>query len=236
MDLDNFNRKKYTQGTYSILEGETIILVEGKSNKLFYRKFKEINSIPILVPSDVSSGKPSSCSTIKKLIESNESFYGIIDRDLNNSNLAQNNLFVLNYYSLENIVLLKHKKFERIKSELMSFLNDKDLNEYKFRSYTLCNQIMNIECPSYNIGELKVFERQFHAYREDTIIDIKCYLQYMSVKDLVEKFDSYLPILNKGHKKNNYFEELYDELEDKSFLNLFSHNQHEDIKNICVDL
>lgn len=96
MDLDNFDVEAYSKNMFEMLEGSTIIIVEGLANKLFYRKFEEINHVSILTPlelvnKDLASSKysSSSCSIIKKLIMENESFYGIIDRDFTNKDLSK---------------------------------------------------------------------------------------------------------------------------------------------------
>lgn len=239
MDLDNFDVEAYSKNMFEMLERSTIIIVEGLANKLFYRKFEEINHVSILTPlelvnKDLASSKysSSSCSIIKKLIMENESFYGIIDRDFTNKDLSKKNLFVLDYYSLENVVLLEHKKFERIKSELISFLDSKELNEYKIKLYTIGDICYLNNSVSYNIKELRDVHNDFHNYIKNTITDVNCYLKYIDVKELIERFDGCLTCLIKHHHKDKYFEELYDELKDKNILSLFSSNQHNEIKAI----
>ena len=243
MDLDNFDVGIYSQNAFEMLEGSTIIIVEGMANKLFYRKFEEISHISILTPLELidkgltsSENGSSSCSVIKKLIIENESFYGIIDRDFTNKDLSKRNLFVLDYYSLENIVLLEHKKFEKIKSELIFFLDGKKLNEYKIKLYTLGDIRYGKDSVSYNIKELKEVHNDVHSYIKNTITDVNCYLKYISVKKLIEKFDGCLPCLIKHHQKYKYFEELYDELKDKNILNLFPQTQHQAIMAICKNI
>lgn len=246
MDLADFDKEKYSQAAYSMLKGDLIIMVEGGANKLFYKEFEEINHIPILVPFDVVNGEYSefsssdskkivasnSCSTIKRLIEKNESFYGIIDGDFMNYKLCNSHLFVLNYYSLENIVLLKHSKFDGIRNDLIRLLNGIELSKYRMSSYTL-NINPNEGNASYNIQVKANLNEQYCKDIAEKVIDVEDYLQYMPVKDLIRRYDQYLRHLSKEHKKHQYFGELYEELKDKNLLNLFSSSQHNDIRAIC---
>lgn len=231
MNLADFDIEKYSQAAYSMLKGDLIIMVEGSANKLFYKEFEEINHIPILVPFEVV-GASNSCYTIKKLIEKNKSFYGIIDGDFMNYKLCNSHLFVLNYYSLENIVLLKHSKFDGIRNDLMRLLNEIEPSEYRMSSYTLKIN-PNRENASYDIQVKANLNKEYCKDIAEKVIDVEHYLQYMPVKDLIRRYDQYLKHLSKEHKKHQYFGELYEELKDKNLLNLFSSSQHNDIRAIC---
>lgn len=63
-----YDANKYEKGAQTLLEKNTVIFVEGKSNKLFYAQFNEISHIPVLTPLERNEGT-SSCNHIKKLVK-----------------------------------------------------------------------------------------------------------------------------------------------------------------------
>lgn len=222
--MDNIDVEKYHEGAMALNEGNTIILVEGVSNKLFYSKFEEIKHIAIFRPLDLDKGS-SNCINIKDLIKNNEGWYAILDKDF--QCCTQDRVFHLDYYSLENVVLCHHKKFNKLYKEIFSLIKN-NMDTYKNKRLT----IKSSGEKKYDIIILSETHPQFCGYIEKTIVDSISYLKYMDVKKIVEVFDALLAKTIARHKKKKYFEELYDEINDKSLLNLFHNSVHHKLREL----
>lgn len=218
-----FDREKYGKGARALLQDNIVIFVEGKSNQLFYQNFDELKSFSIMLPEQGGS----SCLNIKSEVEKNPNWYCILDKDYLEEQSSFSRVFTLNYYSLENLVLLNHYKFQEIKEELLELIN-KDVHNCKFNIYSID---ININDKSYCIVLFKTIDAQYHNHIKNTVKNCENYIQYNSVKKLVEVFDSYLPLKIQKHKKKLYFEELYKELKDKSLQCLFNNKQYEKLQN-----
>lgn len=228
MNISDEDKKKYMKGSYVLLNSG--IFVEGKSNKLFYSKFREIK-LPIVTPLDMQCGA-NNCSNIVKIIRDNPNskFYGVIDGDFVRDHVLIERIFILNYYSLENLVLLNHNKFSKIKEELENFIIKKGIEYCRLKLFDIT---FDREKYEYTIQELNNIQEQHYDIISKRVNTPSDYLKYISVKKLVESFDTYLSIRRDiKHKKRKYFEELYDELSDRSFKALFSEIQHNNIDSI----
>lgn len=223
--MDNIDIEKYHKGAMALNEGNVIILVEGASNKLFYSKFNEIKHIAIFRPLDLDKGS-NSCINIKSLIKENDGWCAILDKDF--QDYTQDRIFNLDYYSLENVVLCHHKKFNELYRDISSLI-EKNVGDYRNKRLTI--KVLD-EGKRSEIIILSETHLQFSDYVEKTIVDSVSYLKYMDVKKIVEVFDSLLTTKISGHKKRKYFEELYDELNDKSLLNLFHNSVHHKLREL----
>lgn len=221
-----YDANKYEKGAQTLLEKNTVIFVEGKSNKLFYAQFNEISHIPVLTPLERNEGT-SSCNHIKKLVKKNAFWHAILDGDFNLSNILDERVYYIDYYSLENIVLENHSFFEELKYAFERFIDENGLSICQNEIYSIK---IDRENSTYEITKHKNIDSQYKNYINSKIKNSSHYIKYMPVKKLICSFDSFLPTKHKGYKKNCYFQNLYNELSNKSLLNLFSNtdNKHYD--------
>lgn len=222
--LEHYDKSKYEKGTHSLIEDIEAIFVEGKSNKLFYSCFEEIKHIPILTPLDKNQGS-CSCGNIKKLIKKNLKWHAILDGDFNTSKTSLDRVYHLNYYSIENIVLIHHPKFKEIKNELQKLINKKGIKNCFNKRYTISKEKGRSD--KFEIIESKKIHPHHQQYLKNNITSSLLYIQHMPVKNIIEAFDSFLTSKIDGHKKREYLRELHDKLNNKSLLNLFPEKNHQ---------
>ena len=227
MNLDNYNKEKYGHGVLSLNKNTKLIFVEG-NNKLFYSQFEEIKHIPIFRPLDVKdiivehdehNSFSSDCNNIKKIVSLNSNWHAILDKDFNFDCFSTNRIYYINYYSLENIVLIYHRDFLDLKNIFSSFIDELSLDCYKNNKYKLTHP-----CYEKSLDELQfsatLIHEQHKQYLDLTIIDCKTYLQFMPVKNIIEKFDGWLKKNKENFKGRNYFNTLYEELQAKNLMQL----------------
>lgn len=221
-----FDREKYGRGAGALLQGNIVIFVEGKSNKLFYQNFDDLKRFSIMLPEQGGS----SCLNIKSKVKENLNWYCILDKDYSDGEDDQLRVFFLNYYALENIVLLNHPKFMVLQEKLIEFMDNQDFNECKLKLLNIQYNRNKRENKEYSIIELGHIHIQYHNYINNIVENHMHYMQYISVKKIIETFDSYLAQKTENHRKRRYFEELYSKLKEQSFKYLFNDYQYEKIQ------
>lgn len=226
-----FDREKYGRGAGALLQDNIIIFVEGKSNKLFYQNFDELKSFSIMLPEQGGS----SCSNIKSEIDKNANWYCILDKDYSGEENSHARVFLLNYYSLENIVLLNHPKFMKLQENLIEFMDKQNFDNLKLKLFYIQFNRNEKQNEEFSIMELQNIHTQHYGYINNNVKNYMHYMQYISVKKMIETFDSYLAHKTTNHKRKRYFEELHSKLKDKSLQYLFNENQYKKLKNTLLN-
>ena len=101
--------KRYYDIANSMNTGLTIYF-EGECNKKFYANFDFFKKHTLL--------NGNSCSNIIKKAGNNDNCIGIIDGDFDDSKI-DDKIFKIDFYSIENIVVIYHKLFNELKKEFL---------------------------------------------------------------------------------------------------------------------
>lgn len=162
------------------------ILFEGKVNKKYYQKINHFRKYTL------ENGD--SCSNIKKRVSNNSLLYGVIDGDFIEEDLDK--IYQIDFYSIENIVLLNHHALD---SQLNVLRND--LKQYFNKEKTIRHRLVQDETNKNRFVLKKDLEidSKFHPYIDSKIIDQDSFLRYMDLKKVV---NSYMNVIKQG-KKNS---------------------------------
>ena len=158
------------------------IFFEGKINKKYYQKIELFRKYTL------DNGGP--CSNIKKIVSQNSKFYGVVDGDFFSENLDR--IYQIDFYSIENIVLIYHGILDLYLSSLIEILKNYFKSEKKVRHRLILTKDSN-HCFVLE-KELKI-NSQFYDYIDEKIIDEKTFLKYMDLKKIV---GSYMGILKQN--------------------------------------
>ena len=158
------------------------IFFEGKTNKKYYQKIELFRKYTL------DNGGP--CSNIKKIVSQNSKFYGVIDGDFYNENTDR--IYQIDFYSVENIVLIYHGilgfHLSSLVKTLKKYFNDEEKIRHRLILTRNSEQCFALE------RELKI-DSQFYDYIDETIIDEETFLKYMDLKKIV---GSYMSILEQN--------------------------------------
>ena len=167
------------------------IFFEGEINKKYYQ------NIALFRRYTLENG--GSCSNIKRKVSQNSAFYGVIDGDFLKEDLER--IYQIDFYSIENIILIYHDDL----ASYLTFL--KSILENHFRSEKTIRHrlIQNIDCKDrFAIKKDLKINPQFYDYIDEKIIDELTFLKYMDLKKIVDSYMSFLkqdPSITKECKK-----------------------------------
>ena len=215
--------EKYTRGSDKMLRNEIRIFVEGGLNKAFYSQFSEINKNMI-----ENNG---SCSKIIKKVSESENYFGIIDNDFRlKGEFVEDRVFRIDYYSIENIVILNHSKYVKLREKLDNILNSVSITDYAKNKLDVNILRIKNRPTDFKFESIAQHHPQYHSYITSQILDASSYYKYMDLKKCVTTFMKYIHE-KEGSFKNKHILELYDNLQDKTIKSIFDDREFIRISN-----
>ncbi|EUB33007.1 MULTISPECIES: hypothetical protein [Fusobacterium] len=226
------NMVNYQSIVNDMYKDEVIIYFEGENNKKFYSNFSEIQHC--ILRGCTANGQHS-CIDIKNEIVNNENLnlIAIIDGDFCDDK-EHENIFKIDFYSIENIVLMEHGYFQELKTKLEKYYEsekDKGINLIKIRGN------INDKRDVYSLDKSNNIHKQFHCYIKNKIVNFQTYIKYMDLKEVVYDysiFRSYSNNLSRDEKNEckKYIETLFKHIKDKKLSKLFSKKEYESLSKI----
>lgn len=182
ISVANLDYKEYNRSADDMLSAsDKKIFFEGKVNKKYYQKIVLFRKYTL-----VNGG---SCSDIKNIVsnDKDKKFYGVIDGDFENKDLAR--IYQIDFYSIENIVLLYHVTLAPYLKILIS-----DLKNYYQKEKSIRHRlIQNINCTGHFVFKKDLeINSQFHEYIDFKIFDETTFLKYMDLKNIVSSYMMFL--------------------------------------------
>lgn len=214
--------ERYYDIANSMSTGLTIYF-EGKCNKKFYANFNIFKKYTLL--------NGNSCSNIIKKVENNNNCIGIIDGDFDDSKRGDK-IFKIDFYSIENVVIIYHKLFNELKKEFLHPF---------FSSHKIIRNHIQVESDNYNqCFKLKPgnpIDNKYHEYINKKIDNKDDFIRYMNLKKVVDKFSIYkinCINTNKEDKKiyRKYIETLFNYMNDSHISEIFSNSEYKRINKV----
>ena len=165
-----------------------------------------------VTPNSMVSMEKLDCVKVRELVKRGSSgVLGIVDGDFDDS-FEHEHLFKIDYYSIENVVLIYHKGVHKLKEEALIYLEDSLDKKYRI-SHTRDGDNITIKKSSR-------IDSSFDNYVRRKIIDKDSYIRYMDLKHFVNSFSSqnYQKTLPTQVK----FEELFSKDSVERFLEVFT--------------
>lgn len=163
-------------------------------------------------PSSMVSMEKLDCNKVRELVKRNVSgVIGIVDGDFDDKD-EHENLFKLDYYSIENVVLIYHKGVKQLKENTLNYLEN-NLDK-KYRIYH------TRDGENITIKKFSRIDSRFDSYVRRKIIDKFSYIRYMDLKNYVNSYSSqnYQKTLPTQVK----FEELFSQDSFERFVDVFT--------------
>lgn len=213
-------KERYYDIANSMNTGLTVYF-EGECNKKFYANFDVFKKHTLL--------NGNSCSNIIKKAGNNDNCIGIIDGDFDDSKI-DDKIFKIDFYSIENIVVIYHKLFTELKKEFLHPL---------FLKHKITRKHIQVKTNNYNQNfELefgKEIDDQYHKYINKKVKNENDYIKYMNLKKVVNKFSKYKINCTNTNKEDkniyrNYIETLFDYMNNCNINVLFSNSEFSRIK------
>ncbi|WP_145957838.1 hypothetical protein [Lactococcus lactis] len=147
-----------------------------------------------------------SCDRVREHVtkSGNINVIGIVDGDFNDS-IEHSNLFKIDYYSIENMLLCNHTKLETFKQDIISYVREKSIKKNRLSiSFDNNNYFLHKE-------NTKI-QKKFLDYINTKIVTPEQYIKYMDLKNIVQahqkKFKKiYISTLHTQVKINEIFSE-----------------------------
>lgn len=234
--MEGYEKNRYDKSAVSLYPTVLTIFVEGEANKKFYSSFKkfENQNCNVRVGNEINN-KGNSCNNIINIINdiSSKNCIGIIDGDFNDSEI-HNKIFKIDFYSIENIVVIYHKLFH----ELFTILKEEFLPPF-FSNHKIIRKSIQAKTTNRNQNFDLEFEKddidnQYHEYIDKKINNEDDYIRYMNLKKVVDKFSIYkinCRNTNKEDKKiyRKYIETLFNYMNDSHISEIFSNSEYKRI-------
>ncbi|MCT1181488.1 hypothetical protein [Lactococcus lactis] len=196
------------------------ILVEG-NNKLFYQNLNEFNGCFIKGSKDCESIKS---KVHTELTNGRQKYIGIIDNDYFYHNQI-NNIFVVDYYCIENICLEFFQQFSTLRGELKSFFENNELEDIqsfkilgKFGKYDDSKKVM----PPFIVDFGAKHDISFKNYIKNTINSLESFYKYADLKQIVERYIEYHKRCHGNKNKIKHLEDLHMALPTPSTAHVFN--------------
>lgn len=188
-----------------------IIYVEGKSNKIFYEQLRELEN------TFVQNG--GSCIDIKKKVLSEKNSFGIVDHDYENN--FHEKLFPIDYYSIENISLIRMEEFNELRTSIQQHINQHNIESARIHKCT-SNIIRDKDKRPINFKvELSAVKHhiQYENYINSKIISANSFFKYKDIKIVVEKYIGFYK--EKNSEQINHVTNLIESLTAASVTEIF---------------
>ena len=217
--MNGLNKKYYDIA--NLMNTGLIIYFEGECNKKFYANFDFFKKHTLL--------NGNSCSNIIKKAGNNNNCIGVIDGDFDDSKI-DDKIFKIDFYSIENIVVIYHKLFNELKKEFLHPF---------FSNHKIIRKHIQVELGNYNQSfKLKfgnLIDNKYHEYINKKINNEDDYVKYMNLKKVVDKFSIYKINCRNTNKEDKniyrkYIETLFDYMNNCNINVLFSNSEFSRIK------
>ena len=122
-----------------------------------------------------------SCDQVRQRVihNGNMNAVGIVDGDFNDS-IEHDNLFKINYYSIENIALYHHRSMSELKNKIVDFLTSNLQNKLRLD--------ISFNHEDFHIKHGKKISREFNEYVDRKIKDAESYILFMDLKEVVLRY------------------------------------------------
>ena len=163
-------------------------------------------------PSSMVSMKKLDCVKVRELVKKSPSgVIGIVDGDFDDS-LEHEHLFKLDYYSIENVVLIYHKRIRELKENALIYLKNGFDKKYRL-SHTRDGKTITVKKSSR-------IDSRFDKYVKRKITNEHSDIKYMDLKDFVNSLssDNYQKTLPTQVK----FEQLFSQYSFERFVEVFT--------------
>lgn len=163
-----------------------------------------------------------SCDRVRKYVTKtgNTNVIGIVDGDFNDS-FEHDNLFKIDYYCIENILLYKHAKLDSFKNEVINYVEQNNIKKSRL--------LISFDGDKYCIQEdTKKITKNFLDYIKKKITASEQYVKYMDLKNLVQAYQNHF----KKYKKY-YYSTLHTQVE---LNDIFSKNELDRLKSKIKEL
>lgn len=214
--------ERYYDIANSMNTGLTIYF-EGKCNKKFYANFNIFKKYTLL--------NGNSCYNIIKKVENNNNCIGIIDGDFDDSKKGDK-IFKIDFYSIENIVVIYHKLFNELKKEFLHPF---------FSNHKIIRNHIQVEPDNYNqCFKLKFgdpIDNKYHEYINKKIDNEDDCIRYMNLKKVVDKFSIYKINCRNTSKEDKkiyrkYIETLFNYMNNSHISEIFSNSEYKRINKV----
>ena len=160
-----------------------------------------------------------SCDQVRKYVTKtgNTNVIGIVDGDFNDS-FEHDNLFKIDYYSIENILLYKHARLDSFKNEVINYVEQNNIKKSRL--------LISFDGDKYCIKEdTKKIAKNFLVYIRKKITASEQYVKYMDLKNFVQAYQN--------HLKKYYYSTLHTQVE---INDIFSKNEVDRLKSKIEEL
>lgn len=193
MTFPEYDEELYKDNAEQMSSSNLVVYAE---DPLFYRHF--FKPYTIIDPQGLS------CDKVREraIKTGNTNVIGIVDGDFNDS-FEHNNLFKIDYYSIENMLLCNHDKLKSFKRDVISFVNQKNIKNIKKSKLSI-----SFDDKGNCLHESTTIEKQFHDYVNEKITSSDYYVKYMDLKDVVNAYEK----TNKSDHKSSLY--IYVKIDD----------------------
>lgn len=149
----------------------------GQDKLIIYAEDPEFYSCYI-TPQTTVYPEGMSCDQVRKQVinTGNVNVVGIVDGDFNDF-IEHDNLFKINYYSIENIALYHHKSMGELKNKIADFLTNNLQNKLRLD--------ISFDHEDFQIKHGNKIPREFNNYVNRKIKDAESYILFMDLKEVV---------------------------------------------------
>lgn len=168
MHTFDINKSDYLDGAEKLI---------GQDKLMIYTEDPEFYSCYI-TPQTTVYPEGMSCDQVRKKIIStgNVNVVGIVDGDFNDFT-EHDNLFKINYYSIENIALYHHRSMNELKNKIVDFLSSNLKNKLRLD--------ISFDNGDFHIKHGNKIAKEFNNYVDRKIKDIESYILFMDLKEVV---------------------------------------------------
>lgn len=167
----DINKSDYLDGAEKLI---------GQDNLIIYAEDPEFYSCYI-TPKTTVYPEGMSCDQVRERVinTGNMNVIGIVDGDFNDF-IEHDNLFKINYYSIENVALCRHRSMVELKNKITDFLTNNLLNKRRLD--------ISFNHEDFHIKHGKKISREFNEYVDRKIKDAESYILFMDLKEVVLRY------------------------------------------------
>ncbi|WP_285141552.1 hypothetical protein [Lactococcus petauri] len=208
MVLPGYDPQRYKNNVEKMFDCNLVVYAEDPE---FYKYFFKPNTI--MDPIGLS------CDKVRQYVTKtgNKNVIGIVDGDFNDS-VEHNNLFKIDYYSIENLLLYKHEKLNSFKNEIIHYVELERVSKNRL-SISFNGDEYCLHKDTRKIAE------HFLDYINRKIDSSDKYVKYMDLKELVNAHLKYF--------KKNYKSTLHTQIK---INDIFSESEGDRLKSKIKDV
>ena len=164
----DINKSDYLDGAEKLI---------GQDKLIIYAEDPEFYSCYI-TPKTTVFPEGMSCDQVRQRVihNGNMNAVGIVDGDFNDS-IEHDNLFKINYYSIENIALYHHRSMNELKNKIVDFLASNLQNKLRLD--------ISFDNGNFHLKHGEKISKEFNKYVDRKIKDAESYILFMDLKEVV---------------------------------------------------